>query len=149
MTTKKILYATDYSESGKAALPLAAALARQTGATLLIAHVSEEEPYPVGELFDESRESDEAELKTLKAVVPADTSVKCEHRLLYGEPGSTEVTDPAKVLVDFAKSENVEAIVLGTHGRTGLAHLLMGSVAESVLRHASCPVIAVKQPGAK
>jgi len=53
MATKEILFATDYSEASKAALPLAASLALQSGATLLIAHVSEREQYPVGELFDD------------------------------------------------------------------------------------------------
>lgn len=149
MPSKKILYATDYSESSKAALPFAVALARQIGATLLIAHVSEREQFPVGELFDEEREPDQDELRELNAVVPADSGVRCEHHLLYGEPGSAEVTKPADVLVEFAKKKHVEAIVLGTHGRSGVAHLLMGSVAEAVLRHASCPVISIRQPGLK
>ena len=58
---------------------------------------------------------------------------------------SAETTKPAKVLVDFANKQNVDMIVLGTHGRSGLEHLLMGSVAEYVVRHADCPVVTVRQ----
>jgi universal stress protein A len=146
MATKKILYATDLSEASKAALPLAACLAHQAGATLLIAYVSDHEQYPVGELFDEEPEPDEEELGALKAVVPEDPRVKYEHRLLYGPPGSAETVKPADELLRLAAQECPEAIVIGTHGRSGLAHLLMGSVAESVTRRAKCPVIVVKQP---
>ncbi len=145
MSTKKILYATDYSESSRVALPLAVALAHQIGATLLIVHVSEHKQIQVGGLFQERREPDEEETRALNAVVPADTRVRCGHRLLFGGPGSSA----AKVLVDFANQEKVELIVLGTRGRSGVSHLLLGSVAESVLRHASCPVITVRQPSPK
>ena len=146
MPGKEILYATDYSDASQAALPLAASLARDRGATLLIAHVSQREPYPVGELFDEEFQPAEGELEELKAVVPDDPTVKFEHRLLYGAPGSTKFTNPADELLKLAEQENVEAIVVGTHGRSRLVQLLMGSVAESVVRRACCPVITVKQP---
>jgi universal stress protein A len=59
-------------------------------------------------------------------------------RLLQGSP--------SRAIVDFAKTEGFDVIVLGTHGRTGLQHVLMGSVAERVLRTAPCPVMAVKAP---
>lgn len=146
MAVKKILYATDYSEASKAALPLAVSLARQSGAMLLIAHVSESEQYPVGELFDEEPQPDENELRKLKAIVSADPLVKFEHRLLYGKPGVTERTKPADVILKLAEKEQVAAIVIGTHGHSALASLLMGSVAESVVRRASCPVVTIKHP---
>ena len=60
-------------------------------------------------------------------------------------PGSVKITKPADVIVQFANAHNVDMIVLGTHGRTGLLHLLMGSVAESVMRQADCPVITIRQ----
>lgn len=78
--------------------------------------------------------------------VPLNASVNCVHQLLYGEPGSVEITKPAEVIVKFAQEQDVDAIVLGTHGRSGLSHLLMGSVAEAVVRHADCPVVTIRQP---
>ena len=146
MAVKEILYATDYSEASKAALVVATSLARQSGATLLIVHVSDREQYPVGELFDENSQPDKEELSALKAVVPADSQVLFEHRLLYGEPCSTATVRPADEILKLAKEENVEAIVMGTHGRSELARLLMGNVAESVVRHALCRVITVSHP---
>jgi nucleotide-binding universal stress UspA family protein len=146
MAAKKILCATDYSKASKAALVLATSLARQSGATLLIAHVSERGQYPVGELFDDTPQPDEEEYKELKAVVPTDPQVKFEHRLLYGPPGSAEIAKPADEILKLAEKENVEMIVIGMQGRSALAELLMGSVAESLLHRACCPVVTVKQP---
>jgi nucleotide-binding universal stress UspA family protein len=53
---------------------------------------------------------------------------------------------PAREIVSYAEAENIDLIVIGTHGRTGLAHVLLGSVAEAVVRHAGCPVITVRRP---
>jgi len=55
------------------------------------------------------------------------------------------IGEPAKTIVDHAAAINADLIVMGTHGRTGLAHLLMGSVAEHVVRAAGCPVLTVRQ----
>jgi universal stress protein A len=74
----------------------------------------------------------------LKRVVPTDPAVPCEHRVLTGLAASE--------IVNFAKRDHADLIVMGTHGRKGLAHLVMGSVAEAVVRHAPCPVITVKTP---
>jgi universal stress protein A len=145
MTAKQILYATDYSPASLHALQFATWLAHCTASKLLIVHVSELEQYPVGELFNEQPEPDGQELAQLKSVLPDDRTFACEHHLLYGEPGSVEITKPADVIVQFANAHNVDMIVLGTHGRTGLLHLLMGSVAESVMRQADCPVITIRQ----
>jgi universal stress protein A len=145
MAAKQILYATDYSPASLHALQFATWLAHCTGSKLLIVHVSDSEQYPVGELFNEQPEPDGQELTKLKAVVPDDQTIACEHYLLYGEPGSAKITKPADVIVRFANTHRVDMIVLGTHGRTGLLHLLMGSVAESVIRHACCPVISIRQ----
>ena len=57
--------------------------------------------------------------------------------------------EPAAAIVEFARSENVDLIVMGTHGRTGFSRLLMGSVAEAVVRKAPCPVLTLKEPAAK
>jgi nucleotide-binding universal stress UspA family protein len=76
--------------------------------------------------------------KALAAVVPTDPAVEHEHRLLYG--------DPASEIVRLAGEEQVDLIVMGTHGRTGLMRLLMGSVAEAVVRRAPCPVLTIREP---
>jgi len=54
--------------------------------------------------------------------------------------------EPADAIVSYAKQAEINLIVMGTHGRDGLAHLLVGSVAERVVRSASCPVLTVKHP---
>jgi nucleotide-binding universal stress UspA family protein len=64
--------------------------------------------------------------------------VPVERRLLAG--------DPADAIIRLAESENIDLIVMGTHGRRGLSRLLMGSGAEAVVRAAPCPVLTVKQP---
>jgi nucleotide-binding universal stress UspA family protein len=74
----------------------------------------------------------------LDQLLPSESDVQCERRLLMG--------DPATEIVALAEEENVDLIVMGTHGRTGIKRLLMGSVAEAVVRRASCPVFTYKQP---
>jgi nucleotide-binding universal stress UspA family protein len=139
MKAKKILFPTDFSHTSDAALGLATSLARDSGATLLIVHV-EEPPtaYGGGELYYGMPEPVTEDLrKMLLKVVPTDPDVPAEHRLVTGEPASA--------LVKLAKDEAVDLIVMGTHGRSGLSRLLMGSVAEAVVRRAPCPVLTYKQ----
>jgi nucleotide-binding universal stress UspA family protein len=140
MKANKILYPTDFSEAGRHALAMATSLARDSGATLIVAHV-EEPPmaYGGGELYYGVDQVDHEELrKALAAVVPTDPAVACVHKLMVG--------DPAEAIIQLAEADNVDMIVMGTHGRTGLTRLLMGSVAEAVVRRAKCPVLTVKQP---
>jgi nucleotide-binding universal stress UspA family protein len=135
MNAKKILFPTDFSEASDAAFRHAVSLAHDTGATLVIAHV-EEPPMPYGEAVMSLPERYDEELKQrLEAVV--EPSVPCEHHLLIG--------DPAAEIVRLAEAEHVDLIVMGTHGRTGLSRLIMGSVAEAVVRRAPCAVYTVKQ----
>jgi len=142
---KRILYATDYSEPSQYALHFATSLARDCGAGLLIVHVSETECGPVGELFDEQCEPSPEELRRLEAVVPDDDNVPFEHRVVC-PPASSENVHRADEIVKLAKQEDVHAIVIGTHGRTGLSRLLLGSVAEAVMRQAPCPVVTIRKP---
>jgi nucleotide-binding universal stress UspA family protein len=138
MNAPKILFPTDFSTTGQTALELATSLARDRGAKLVIAHV-EEPPmaYGGGEFYYGIDMPDRKELeKMLSGVVPTDPSVGCEHRLLVGSP--------ATAIVYLAEKEGVEMIVMPTHGRTGLMRVLMGSVAEEVVRKATCPVLTVK-----
>ena len=145
MSSKKILLATDCSKGAEQALVVATLLARDTDSRLIIAHVSECELHPVGELFNEEPKASPKEMAQLEAVRPTESSVQYEHRLLFGEPGSVNTVKPADEILKLANEENVDMIVIGTHGRSGLRRVLMGSVAEQVLHHATCPVITVKQ----
>lgn len=140
MNAKTILFPTDFSHSGDAALTMATALARDTGATLLILHV-EEPPaaYGGGELYYGMPEPATKDLLALlDQVKPSDPKVPFKHRMVTGEP--------AGAIVRVAEEEEADMIVLGTHGRTGLSRLLMGSVAEAVVRRAKCPVLTYREP---
>ena len=140
MKIQKILFPTDFSHTGDAALAMATALARDSGAKLLIVHV-EEPPvaYGGGEMYYGMADPATEDLrKMLHDIAPPDPAVPYEHRLVTG--------DPAAAIARLAEEEGVDLIVMGTHGRTGLTRLLMGSVAEAVVRRAACPVLTYKQP---
>jgi nucleotide-binding universal stress UspA family protein len=140
MQARKILFPTDFSHCSDAALPMATSLARDSGARLLIAHV-EEPPmaYGGGEMYYGMPDPVTEDLRAmLLRVVPPDPQVPYEHHLVVG--------DPAVAISDLARSEGADLIVMGTHGRTGLRRLLMGSVAEAIVRRAPCPVFVLKEP---
>ena len=139
MNYKKILFATDFSPASDAALQYATSLARDSGALLLIAHVEElPMPYAGGEMYFAQPEYPNPEIRRmLEVVVPPDKSVRYEHRLVMGSASDD--------IVRVADEEGVDLIVIGTHGRTGLKRVLMGSVAECVMRLATCPVLTIKQ----
>jgi universal stress protein A len=139
----KILYATDFSTAGQTALEMATALARDRDAKLVIVHV-EEPPtaYGGGELYYGIDMPDPQELQRMLAqVLPTDPKVGFEHKLVMGSP--------AGGILHIAEKEGVEMIVMSTHGRTGLTRMLMGSVAEEVVRKAKCPVLTVKAAPAR
>jgi nucleotide-binding universal stress UspA family protein len=142
MNIQRILFPTDFSSASDAALEQATALARDSNATLLIVHV--EEPalaYSAGEMYYGVLDPDHAELREmLHAVAPTDPEVTYEHHLVSG--------DPAEAIVHLAEVEHVDLVVMSTHGRSGLRRLLMGSVAEKVVRRAPCPVFTLRQPHA-
>jgi universal stress protein A len=139
MSTKKFLFPTDLSELSTAALEYAAALARDSQGELLIVHIEEPGAVYVIEGTDHygaAMPGSNEVRKLLEAVKPKDASIRCRHQLLHG--------NPADEIVRLAQEEKVDAIVMATHGRTGLTHMLMGSVAEAVVRGAGCPVLTFK-----
>ncbi len=143
MAAKTILFPTDFSTASDAAMVHAEALAKASGAKLLIVHV-EEPPlaYGGGELYYGLPEPNSERIqKMLEDVRPRDAALPCEHRLTMG--------DPAGEVVRIAGEEGCEMIVMGTHGRTGLTRLLMGSVAEQIVRRAPCPVLIYRETAAK
>ncbi len=140
MNANKILFPSDFSHTGDAALEMATALARDAGATLVIVHV-EEHPmaYGGGDVYYGVAEPATDDLRRmLEDIKPADPQVPYQHRLITGKPASA--------IARLAEDENIDMIVMGTHGRSGLSRLLMGSVAEAVVRRAKCPVLTYKQP---
>jgi nucleotide-binding universal stress UspA family protein len=140
LAIRTILYPTDFSDRCRPAFELACALARDYGATLVVVHVVQL-PFlePVeGVLVPTPIDEAEADRGRLEQVRPADPRVAVCHRLAEG--------DPAEEILRIAAGEKADLIVMGTHGRTGLARLLVGSVAEAVLRQAPCPVLTVKEP---
>lgn len=140
MDIKRILFATDFSAASEPALRVAASLARDNRSQLILFHASQTEDYPVGELFDEDPQPSRDEVQQLEKVASCVDNVDCECRWVHCE-GAHE----ADVIVEAAAKEHADMIVVGTHGRQGLSHLVMGSVAEKVIREASCPVLCVRQ----
>jgi universal stress protein A len=139
MASTTILFPTDFSTASDAALAHAETLAKQAGARLLIVHV-EEPPlaYGGGELYYGLPEPNSERIqRMLEDVKPVDPAVPYEHRLTMG--------DPAAEVVRIAEEEKPEMIVMGTHGRTGLTRLLMGSVAEAIVRRSPCPVLTYRE----
>jgi nucleotide-binding universal stress UspA family protein len=138
MQAKTVLFPTDFSHAGDAALAYAASLARDTGAKLIIAHVEEPLPAYVGEGYYGVPNPPNPELRRMLEAVKPPGDVRYEHRMLLGEP--------AAEIVNLAAKEKVDMIVMGTNGRSGFSRLLMGSITEQVIRRAPCPVLTIKQP---
>ncbi len=142
MKIRRILYPTDFSENAAAAWPYALQMAEQLGAEVLLLHVAPG-PYPAPEtfltaeqwreVFAAQRKEAEAQLKTLASTAP---EVRAQILVTRGVPFLE--------IVRVAAERKADLIVMGTHGRTGLAHALMGSVAEKVVRMAACPVLTVR-----
>jgi universal stress protein A len=137
---RKILTATDFSPGSDDAVARAVELAKQMHASLEILHVVElgTEPFPFG-LLDVKNEGDffayiEREL-TRRVETAQRAGVDCSFKSVDGKP--------AEEIVRRARDIGAELIVLGTHGRSGLAHALFGSVAEQVVRRADRPVVMV------
>lgn len=139
MEFKKILFPTDFSACSKQGLDFATELARGIGAMLVIVHVEESGETYEGPYYGVSDERRAALQEQLNDTRPDDPAIQFEHRYLQGSP--------AHAIANAAKRESVDLIVMPTHGRRGLKHLLMGSVAEGVVRAAPCPVVTFR-PGA-
>jgi nucleotide-binding universal stress UspA family protein len=135
-----ILFPTDFSVFSEAALPYAEALARRYDATLYPAHVVPPEPYhglpmePFPVTLDYAWRTAEASLADLAAL---EQLKDVHHQVLLKQGPFWDV------ISSMTEKYGVDLIVLGTHGRTGLSRLAMGSVAEEIYRHASCPVLCV------
>jgi nucleotide-binding universal stress UspA family protein len=135
---KKILYPTDFSSYSNQAYFHAIALAENHGASVTILFVYNPDTVTTpGSQGDEEadRRYWQQQLETIRPVNPR---IAVSHVLLQG--------DPATEIVRYARDAGADLVVMGTHGRTGVERLLLGSVAEKVLRDAHCSVLVVKLP---
>ncbi len=149
ITLNKILCPTDFSTAAEVAFDTAQRLARDGEALLLIVHVVDPASTPTAGAAptpgamgsvpssEDQRVAMEQGRKELEKVVPADPNIRFDHRLRHGVP--------ADEISELAEAEQADLIVMGTHGRSGLKRLLMGSVAETVVRRAPCPVLTLRQ----
>ena len=143
---KKILVATDFSEAADAALTYGRALARAFGARLHVLHV-------VDDMYLRLEgDANAAVLPELQQDVERRAQERLDALLVDDDPAPLPV-DPiiregaaAHEIVNYAKGADIDLIVVGTHGRGAMAHLMMGSVAERIVRTASCPVLTVRHP---
>jgi nucleotide-binding universal stress UspA family protein len=137
---RTILHPTDFSDNSAYAFRLACSLARDYGARLVLLHVAEQPVVvPVDGVAALPPPLDrQLLLRELGCWQAREPRVRVEHRVAEGEP-ATEI-------VQAAVETGSDVILMATHGRTGLGRLLLGSVAERVLRQAPCPVVTVKAP---
>lgn len=140
---REILYATDFSPQANQAYFHALALAKAHGARLTIVHVYTPPPPTAGAgmVVPPATDADSERAhwqQQLEQIRPLDPAIPVRHVLLEG--------DAADEIVRFAAESGADLVVVGTHGKTALERLLMGSVTESVLRGARCSVLAVKMP---
>ncbi len=135
----RVLFATDFSPASVAAFEYAERLAVATGAELLIVHALGVTDF-WGSGGDLNRVDEETNEK-LRAIKPSSPGVQVEyitHRGLAGE-----------VICWLAQDRQCDQIVMGTHGHSGIVHLVLGSVAEYVVRNARCPVTTIRMPSKK
>jgi nucleotide-binding universal stress UspA family protein len=142
---KRICCPIDFSDASHAAMEVAAHLARKNGASLVLLHAYPIPGYtfPDGSVVASPRMMQELADQAEKHL--EEWRAEAE-KLVGGAQVRTEkaIGEPAAEILSFAKSSGQELLVLGTHGRTGLEHALMGSVAERVVRKAHCPVLTVR-----
>lgn len=139
----KILVPTDFSDCSKAAFAYAAGLARDFKAELRLVHVINPHWYPLGDKYsalDAAQLMEEASRAAQKRMysIAATSNVRYSVRVVHGSP-ATEICNAA--------NEDFDLMVISTHGRTGLGHLLIGSTAEHVVRYARCPVLVIPAHG--
>jgi universal stress protein A len=140
LAIKTILHPTDFSDNSLYAFRVACSLARDYGARVIVAHVMSAQLYNSPELgpvlLDPIMIQEEMQDK-LRALRRSD-SVAVEHRVCLG--------DVAAEIVALAQDKKCDLIVMGTHGRSALSRVLIGSITEAVLHGAPCPVLTLKMP---
>ncbi len=144
---KHILVATDFSEPSSSALAYGRDLARTYGSTLHVLHVATNAFLLFGGdpattfVPDQQAEIERGAREQLDELITDD-----DRTMLHAKSVVMTAVGVAQAIVDYASGQEIDLIVMGTHGRGAVAHLLMGSVAERVVRLAPCPVLTVRQP---
>jgi nucleotide-binding universal stress UspA family protein len=146
MQFRRILLPTDFSETSQLALECAASLAHDNHGELLILHAVETlgpENLTYGEAGSQLQPEAYRRrlLEDLEGIKPSDKELKVEYLVVEG--------DPVQAILKSAAERGCDLIVMGSHGRSGLKRLLLGSVAEKVIRKAICPVLVVKSHAAQ
>ena len=142
---KRVLVATDFSPASNAAVAYAFDLAARLGASVHLLHVIEEWALTVTYL-----KALDIELPGLRERVIDEANATLRALAASMAGGSTSATTevregrPSEVIIEVAGSREADLIVVGTHGRSGVAHAVLGSVAERVVRTAPCPVLTVR-----
>ena len=144
----RILVPTDFSAASDAALDFARELATQFGASIDLLHVFDD-PFTSGAFVGDGTVMMPVELRQTMENRARDLLTPRHEAHVASLPGSSKALlmgSPAKSIVEHATETHADLIVMGTHGRGGLGHLLLGSVAERVVRTARCPVLTVPDP---
>ena len=144
----KVLVATDFSEPSIAAVYYGKHFARAYGASLHLLHVVDDMAghilTPPGPVPDIGRLQMEMEAEAERQL--DDLLTDEDRRSLRAHAIVLVSSMPAHAILSYARDERVDLIIVGTHGRGGLAHFFMGSVAQHVVRAAPCPVLTVRHP---
>ena len=135
---KNILFATDFSSTTGLALPYAVEIARRLGATIHVVHVVHPEFYPLLPPSEWAKMAhDEENFRKEKKQQLENELQECPHKFLF------PVGDVWQNVENIIANMNIDLLILGTHGRTGIGKIVMGSVAETIFRQATCPVLTV------
>src|SRR5262245_57422162 len=137
---KKILVPHDFSDTSEAAVRYAIALAHNFGAQLYLLHVSDKAKFEMATEFPlglDGTLEDAVRERLLKILTPRE-------QIEFKPAFEFRSGSPASEIVKYAKEADVDLIVMGTHGRGVVAHVVLGSVAEKVVRTAPCPVLTVR-----
>lgn len=132
-----VLVAVNFDEASNIALAYARSIAKTFGARLHVLHVMQN--LFLRPMANDPRAVEEGITRRL-----LDSLTDEDRTALRAVPVIRKSDEPAEEIVKYADSEGIDLIVMGTHGRPGLAHLLMGSVAEKVVRTAPCPVLTLR-----
>ncbi len=144
LSIQKILFPTDFSNASTAALGHAVMLAENFSAELTLFHVAVDERHLQQAHFPELEKAGD-ELEEMIEEQLAEITGADRPRRLAVKRVVRQNPEPVEEIAKYSAAENFDLLVMGTHGRTGMAHLLMGSIAESLVRVAPCPVLTVRE----
>ena len=144
---RKILVPVDFSEPSHAALSYAAELAKSFDAIVDVLHVWEVPAFLPARGIALEGAADQSLMELVKTNSEGALEqfvADATKRGVRIHGARSELGTPSRTIVDLAREGGYDLVVIGTHGRTGLSHALIGSVAERVVRHAHCPVLSVR-----